>query len=331
MTSPSRPPYPPAPPAPVPVPVRVPPGVEYHRLARGDAHRWWRPLTGTLLLGGIWVALLVLAVAVLAAAGVDLEPSAARSPIGELVDFSAALLLIGTVLPAVLLAARLGQRRPAGTVTSVAGRLRLRWAGWCALAAVPAIAVQLGVVLLLERDTTGGVGGGWVGWPVLALSVAVLLPLVAVQSAAEEYLARGWIVQAVGSWLRTPWPGIVLGGALWTALHVPSTWAGVADLMLFSLVTGWLTVRTGGLEAAVALHAVGNLAVCGIVAALGQLDDESTAGDAGWSLLAADTLSLPIYAAMVLALHRRLGLTRHSAALPDTSATGWRSGRGAVR
>lgn len=274
----------------------------YQGMARTSAHRWWRPLTSTLLLLGLSLVFLFGAAAVLAGVGAFPDEVPEDPGPGEaLLIAVGGLVIVAVLLPAVLLAARWGQRRPAGTVSSVAGRLRWDWLGRCVLVAAGAIAVQFGALLVFGPLGTGE----WVGARAYALASVVLLALVPVQSAAEEYLARGWFVQAVGSWVRSPWPGILVGGALWTALHAPSTGWGIADLMFFSLVAGWLTVRTGGLEAAIALHAVGNVAVFLIQAAAGGLADEGTAGDADWTLLAADALALPLYAVAVVALHRR--------------------------
>jgi membrane protease YdiL (CAAX protease family) len=47
----------------------------------------------------------------------------------------------------------------------------------------------------------------------------VTLLLVPFQAAAEEYLFRGWLLQAFGAFMRTPWPGILIGAAAFTALH----------------------------------------------------------------------------------------------------------------
>jgi len=304
------PPYP-QPAAPPPARDAVAPGTPYHRLARTAGYRWWHPLGGGAALLAAAVLLGVAVSAGLAAAGLDLEETGTASPLRALAIFAGTLLLIASLVPAVLIAARVLGRR-VGTVSSVTGRLRVRWLAWCGLLAVVPTAVQLGGLLLLAPGDGPDPPGGWVGLPTLLVSALVLLPLVPLQAAGEEYLARGWFVQAVGCWLRSPWPGIVVGGALWTALHVPSTWYGVADLMLFSLVIGWLTIRTGGLEAAIGLHAVGNVAVTLILAALGQLAEEGTAGDADWTLLVADSVALPLYAVAVLALHRRQKVARLS-------------------
>ena len=305
------PPYPQPAAPPPPAPGTVPPGTPYHRLARVPGYRWWHPLTGAAALLGAALVLVVALSGVLVAIEPDPADPGAKSPLRALAVVAGTLVLIASLVPAVLIAARAVRRRP-GTVSSVAGRLRIRWLAWCALLAVVPVAGQLGGLVLLAPDGGQEQAGSWVGLPTLLVSALVLLPLVPLQAAGEEYLARGWFVQALGSWLRSPWPGIVVGGVVWTALHVPSTWYGVADLMLFSLVVGWLTIRTGGLEAAIAVHAVGNVAVTLILAALGQLAEEGSAGDADWTLLVADSVVLPLYAVLVVALHRRLRLPRLS-------------------
>lgn len=303
-------------PPPRPTWVDSPAGAGYSELARNAAYRWWRPLAGTGLLFGVLFALLIAVTIPFALLGMDFEERTGPwSPLADLWEAAYLLAVLAMLIPAVLIAARVAQRRRVGTVSSVTGRLRVGWLAWCALLGLGATAVQLGLLFLL--DVLAGPAGAdpevrWPGAGAMALSALVLVLLVPLQAAGEEYLARGWFVQAVGSWVRSPWPGILVGGALWTAMHAPSTVWGVADLVLFSVVLGWLTVRTGGLEAAIALHAVGNLVLFLLQAGIGQLAAEGTAGDAGWTLLAADSVVLPLFAVAVVALHRRFGLTHRS-------------------
>ena len=63
-------------------------------------------------------------------------------------------------------------------------------------------------------------------------------------------------------------------GALFVASHVYN-WVGLVDIAVFALCTTLLAWRTGGLEAAVVLHAVGNIMVFGY-GALGLLDPMET-------------------------------------------------------
>ncbi|MFC0530920.1 CPBP family glutamic-type intramembrane protease [Phytohabitans kaempferiae] len=297
----------------------APAGTAYHRLARTPAHRWWRPVVGTLLvLVGIGVLTLLVAVPWVVAAELTGQPdgSDGTPSFGPLADTGFLLVSLAVLIPVVLLAARWAQARPAGSVSSVTGRLRWRWLGLCLLLAVPTVVLMVGGfsgLLVVTGDwSTAEVGGtGWVGVRTFAISMAVLLALVPLQAAAEEYLCRGWLLQAVGAYLRNPWIAIVPQALVFAAAHGWGTRWGFADLVLFGLVTGWLTVRTGGLEAAIGLHVVNNLAGLGLAAATGELGSEATAADAPWQLLAVDLVVVVGYAVVVnwLATRRRLAVT----------------------
>jgi uncharacterized membrane protein (UPF0136 family) len=70
-------------------------------------------------------------------------------------------------------------------------------------------------------------------------------------------------------------------------------------------VAGALTIRTGGLEAAIALHVLNNLLAFGISAAVVDgLSSDDTAADAPWQLAIADMASVLLFAAIVLRLAR---------------------------
>ncbi|MDR7327942.1 MULTISPECIES: CPBP family intramembrane glutamic endopeptidase [Catenuloplanes] len=283
--------------------------VPYHRLARTARHRWWRPLAGTLLVA---VGALVAALGPYVVAGfVGLGLGAPRDEfgwptLGDEAELAVGLAGLGLVIPVVLLAARWVQRRPAGTVSSVAGRLRWRWLGRCVLLAVPAVGLMYGVLLLLPAS--GAEAFTWVGWPRFALGAVVVVLLTPFQAAGEEYLFRGWLLQAFGSWTRSPWPGIAVSSVAFGLLHGYGTPWGMADLVFFGVVTSVLTIRTGGLEAAIVLHAVGNVAALLVAAAAGALAVDETATDAGALLAAVDMVMVTVYAAAVLWQARRARL-----------------------
>jgi uncharacterized protein len=284
--------------------------VPYHRLARTAQHRWWRPLVGTLLVavGFVVVGLLPYLAAGLAGTALGLPRDADGWPVlGAEVDLAVALAGLGLAIPVVLLVARWIQKRPAGTVSSVAGRLRWGWLGRCALLAVPLVALMYGVLMVIPGEDDGAT---WVGWQRFAVGVAVAVVLVPFQAAGEEYLFRGWLVQAFGSWTRSPWPGIVVSAVGFGLLHGYGTPWGMVDLVFFGVVAAILTIRTGGLEAAIVLHVVGNLAAFVLAAAIGVLDSEETATDAGPLLVAIDMVMVTVYALAVLWRSRQSRLSR---------------------
>ena len=107
------------------------------------------------------------------------------------------------------------------------------------------------------------------GW--LLVVVLLTTPL---QSAAEEYLFRGYLSQAVAGWIRAPGGGAVVAGvltaALFAAAHVPGDWVTFLDRFAFGLAASAVVWLTGGLEAAIVLHAVNNVLVFVLAGALGD-------------------------------------------------------------
>ncbi|SDT42231.1 CPBP family intramembrane glutamic endopeptidase [Actinoplanes derwentensis] len=245
----------------------------FHRLARTDRHRWWRPLLGSLLIIiGLPVALAGLFGA--AAAVVHaVDGPADFLTAGPLAELVVTTVVLGMLTPLCLLAAAWVQRRPAGTLSSVAGRLRWGRLGRFLLLAAPVVALMTGVTMLLPGENTTFVA---FDGSQLALGLAVVLLLVPLQAAGEEYLFRGWILQSFGAWFASPWPGIVVSSLLFGLAHgIGSAWL-LADVIVFGLLTAVLTVRTGGLEAAIALHVANNVAGFGLALATGTLDDTGT-------------------------------------------------------
>ncbi|WP_203780440.1 CPBP family intramembrane glutamic endopeptidase, partial [Paractinoplanes rishiriensis] len=282
----------------------------YHRLARTPAHRWWRTLLGTLFIvvGGAVVAIGVLLAVTLSAAIAGRPENADGLPsFGVHTDLALAFVTIALLLPLVLFAARWIQGRPAGTVSSVTGRLRWRWLLTCLPVAAAAIVVVLsgGATLAWLTGEDLGLDGGVVGWAPFLVSMSVLILVVPAQAAAEEYVTRGWLLQAVGAWCRSPWLPITVQAVVFAALHGWGTPWGFADLVVFGAVAGWLTVRTGGLEAAIALHVANNLISSVLAAAFGELTLDETAADMPWQFFAVDVPALLTFAAVIAWLARR--------------------------
>jgi membrane protease YdiL (CAAX protease family) len=299
-------------------------------MARTDAHRWWLPPAATAAVvagtaaavGALLSVRTVIGLLTGRSSGPDDEPD--FGPIGET---ALLLLVVAAALPVVLVVARSWQQRPAGTLASVEGRVRWRWLTACLLIAVPAVWFMLAGfsrLLDLTGQPTAGTAApaAWVGWPRFVASLSMLLLLVPLQTAAEEYVFRGWLLQAVGAFVRRPWLAIGPQAVLFATAHGWGTPWGFLDLLTMGLVCGWLTVRTGGLEAAVALHLVNNLIAYGGVAALGLLGSAGTAADAPWQLCAVSVLALAGYALAVRWQADRHGIaarTRPAVSMPAGS------------
>jgi membrane protease YdiL (CAAX protease family) len=324
------------PPAKRPWAVPPPEGRPYHQAARDEAHRWWRPLLGSvvLLVGGLGLAIPLMVVGMFVNAVVTGEvPDPATADTDSIFGNDTADLVfnlgsLALFLPVALGVAWLVQRRRPGTLSSVAGRLRWRWMLACSGLALAfcVVSYATSVVAAIAMDDQSGAGEHWVGWGRFLAPAIVIILLVPFQSAAEEYVFRGWLLQAVGACtlenarsqvgrvfsavFRTPWPGIVLGSALFTAGHGYTGW-GILDIFLFGAIAAWLAVRTGGLESGIALHVFNNLMAFLLPAAVGKLDIEQ--GSVPWQVVAADVVPMALYAAAVVLLARRMRVQRTTA------------------
>jgi membrane protease YdiL (CAAX protease family) len=334
---------------PLGMPPRVaaaPPGTPFHRLARTPLHRWWRPLAGTLFIAALG---LVAAAVLLFAVGL-VQPAAdpggtfggtGSSDVAEATRILALNLgLLSLLTPVVLLAARVVQRRPAGSVLSVAGRVRWRWLFTCC-----GLAIGYCIVSVVLSYLTWGIFNGeepveptgqWPGWADFLVPAAVILLLVPLQATAEEVVFRGWLLQGIAAWtprdrtglaargsvralLRTPWIAIVVSAALFTSVHGYTGWA-LLNIFCFGALAGWLAVRTGGLEASIALHIFTNVLGLLVLAASGQISDALEQGAAPFSAFLASMLALALYALAVvrIARHRRLPIVSPRPAPPGS-------------
>lgn len=285
------------------------PGTPFHRLARTPAHRWWLTILGSLAIFVVWSVFgpVLTGIDTIVAAGVKEGALDLPTWAVELITTTTGMATIALFTPLVLLAARLFQRRRAGTVSSVTGRLRWRWLGTCVLIAVgTSLAAVAGTAALLSAYGIEMSDGEFIGWTPLLISMAVLAAIIPFQASAEEYLCRGWILQAVGG--RAPWLAIAVQALVFAMLHGwQGRWAFVFFLV-FGVVAGVLTVRTGGLEAAIGLHLVNNIVVISTITAAGVLDQIGKPSAAGWQHIVVDALMVCVYLAVVVWLARRRGV-----------------------
>ena len=301
------------------------PGSRYHQLARTPTNSRTRTIVGTVLgaIGYIILVVVLFAGGTVAAVALGRPNGPDGYPaLGPLAEFILALASIILFLPCVLLAARWMQGRRAGSLSSVVGRIRWRWPFGCALVAVPAVLLTVAGTVALYAVTGGDSGEDeWVGWSTFVPALLVVLALVPLQAAAEEYLCRGYLLQSVGAFVRGPWGAIVVQAVIFALIHgIGSPW-GFADLCVFGVVTGWLAVQTGGLESGIALHAVNNLIIFGLtVGMVGGLTDESSAADSGWQLAVVDIVVVVGYALVIRWLARRFRIMTVSPAAPALDA-----------
>ncbi|MFE1558122.1 CPBP family intramembrane glutamic endopeptidase [Streptomyces sp. NPDC058734] len=297
---------------PAPGPVPAPPGAAYHEQGRNGRQRGGARVGEFFLALALMVVglLLVFAGCAFVGAAFGLE-SAAEGSAGvfadPLLDNAVMLGAIALWTPAVLIAVRACGGRPAGTLASVTGRLRWGWLGRC-FALAGAVLVLQNLVLFvwsLWQEGSAAVAGEFPGWSSLGLSLVVLWVLVPFQAGAEEFVFRGWLTQFFGGFARSPWPGVVVASLLFSLAHGYGQLSGFLLLCYSAIWWGWLTIRTGGLEAVIAGHTVNNLIAFSLAAVFGDLSEQSTAADAPWEALVVELVFTPVFCLLTARLADR--------------------------
>ncbi|WP_298253677.1 type II CAAX prenyl endopeptidase Rce1 family protein [uncultured Arthrobacter sp.] len=298
---------------------------EYHRLALSwPQHRWWKPLVTALLGTAIYVvftiALLVVAVIVLFATSADLDRYLDAAAVIDLSDpaiFAFTLVSLILMIPALVLAVLIMGPKPIGLLSSVAGRIRWRWLLVCGLAALGVFAASLVVSLVIGfffPEESAAVPVPQDG-SLLVFMLALSILAVPFQAAAEEYVFRGFLMQAIGSWLRHPAFAILLPVPLFVLGHGYDP-LGQTDVAIFAVFAGWITWRTGGLEAAIAVHTVNNMTIF-VLGALGLVDVNSSEGSMGG--LVVSVVTTIVIAVVILRLAERRGISRTRSVPPPAA------------
>ncbi|MDZ5623022.1 CPBP family intramembrane glutamic endopeptidase [Nocardioides bizhenqiangii] len=286
-----------------------PSGLRYHQLHRLGWSSWPRAVLGVL---GMVLALMVV-VPVLLTGTYD---GILGEPFGELsidpltpVGLVLVCLSLAAAVPVVIAATRLAQGLPGGWIISVVGRLRWGWLLTCMGLALLALGGALLLALVLPEHggaaVEGAVNDATDRTVAFALIILLLIPL---QAAGEEYAFRGYLTQAVG--------GLVAGRAgTAVAVVVPAFLFALAhgaqdapvfiDRFAFGVVAGVLVIATGGLEAGIAMHVLNNWVVFGLSLAFGNID-EALAPIAGtWWMLPGTLVQSLGYLALVAWVARR--------------------------
>ncbi|MDK3257704.1 CPBP family intramembrane glutamic endopeptidase [Blastococcus capsensis] len=262
--------------APAPVVWPPPPGTPPHdepRLyllaMRARDWAWWRPLAGLGLLG---VAAVVIG-ALLGVVGILTGVRPAFSLLGA-TDPVVLLLTNATLavaVPVVWLAWAVAHGMRPGWSSSVRARLRRRLLPRLVLLATLAAGTVLGLLVLVSVPAGGGeIEGPVRSWGWLLVVVLLTTP---VRAAAEEYLFRGYLSQAVAGWAASRTAGAVAAAvvtaALFSLVHLPPDLPTFLARFAFGLAASVVVVLTGGLEAAIALHVVTDVLVLLLAGLLG--------------------------------------------------------------
>ena len=265
-------------------------------MLRGPRFHWWKPV----------VTLLLAAVLVIPLATVSLFPLIVAGAISGDPDLGLLNFDVNNLSPAAFVAVNLSlivlipvsglsvwivhQIRPR-YLSSVAGGIRWRWLARCVLILLPLWLVYLAIGLVVTPSQSPRPEQ----WLPLLIIVLTMTPF---QAASEEYLFRGWLMQNIGAYFARPIVGLVASVAVSTVVFAaahgsPDPWV-LGSIGCFAVVAGLAAYRTGGLEAAIAMHAVNNVVAFATVLTFG-----------GWeeAFVSADTQRTPAVLLLAILIH----------------------------
>ena len=235
------------------------PATAYHRLATLRS-AWSRPAKPLLSLGAALLAYVVLSSVVLVTAvlllavvpGVNIARGVTSGDPTSPLDVGLALAMGAMWLPAGIVGVRVGGWRPLGTAWSIAAQLRrdrsLLLAGIGAGAVVAAAAAIAGAL----TGTVGTAAEPSASVPQLLLVTLLALVLAPLQAIGLELSLRGTVMQALGTWLRSPVLPVLAGTAV-MLIGRDLTPAVLLPALALGLSAGVLAWKTGGLELPIAL------------------------------------------------------------------------------
>ena len=264
----------------------------YVHQMRGPRHAWWRPLVALLLVVvGFFVVSSAVTVPFALLGLLPEDQSTFAVTTGSSLWLN---LVLAALVPVTLPGLWVAFRRSPGRVLSVTGRMRWGWLGRCALVVLPVWVLYLGASWVLFDQEVLPRPQDWVGLLVVTLLTTPL------QAAGEEVAFRGGLVQTVGAWIPSERTALLVTTAL-SAVAFGLAHGSLDPWILIDVgslaVAGcYLAWRTGGLEAAIAIHVVNNLliTVTGILA--GGLEESYIDTETTGSALS----TLPGVVAMVL-------------------------------
>jgi len=282
----------------------------------------------TLLVGGFAVVPMLvgaLVVAALLAGGRSLDEAVAALDVTTEVTPAGLAVLNLTLaagIPLAWLVLWLFHRLKPRWLSSVAPRLRWGYFFVCIGLSFVALLATVAVSMVLPAAPGGAPEGQLNEFTSTTrdflLVIALLTPL---QAAGEEYIFRGYLTQAFGSLLAHPVVArslAVLGPAVLFALAhgLGQSWPVFFDRLAFGIVAGILVLRTGGLEASIAMHVLNNFFAFGLALAFGDMTEalNATAPSSWWMIPTTLTQSL-VYLVLASWVATRMGLAARGPAV----------------
>lgn len=230
----------------------------YPAFLRTPRWRWWKPILAVLTAAvGYIIIATILQFAGLILDGTLMEAATGKLVVGPWFFLGNNVGLAAMIAVAGLLSWAFFAQRPRW-LSSVTGGFRWNWFFRCVGVVLPLWVIMLGVEYAI-----GGLPPDLGLKPYTVLMLVGILLTTPLQAAGEEYLIRGLLTRAVGSYFSRDIVGwgvaTIVASLTFMLMHgAGDPWLNVF-YFTFGAAASWVTWKTGGLEAAVAIHVVNNL------------------------------------------------------------------------
>ena len=171
-----------------------------------------------------------------------------------------------TIIPSLYIASKIVKDRPFSSYSSSRG-------GWNFRLYLKALIIPLILYVsyaFLESVITGSKGTYQLSIPFLIV-LFICFPL---QSIAEEYAFRGFIMQTLGSWFNIPVLALILQAVIFALGHDYNS-IGLVEMVVAGIILGFFAWKTNGIEVSSAMHTASNFSV-GLSVMLGLRTSTST-------------------------------------------------------
>ena len=216
-----------------------------------ESYRWYKPIIIAVLAFIIYIilfsAVTYTAVRLNIIPRADLLKAFTSDAVSmERIDGIITSLSVILLIPAIYIPSRLVRQKPVWSIGGWKWDVFLKSAGL----SLAVYAVISAIFILIT--------GGKFNNQFTALTLILCLVLTPFQCIAEEYLCRGFLMQAFGSWFKVPVIAIILQAVIFCLLHEYNA-IGLASVLISGLIFGWVSWKTKGIEVSSALHSANNI------------------------------------------------------------------------
>ena len=287
-----------------------PSGVFYSQVLRTADHVWWRSLLGILMALSLYMLLasvvsqaIVMLSWTITSPGVGYadyskQATAFEIPSGMLAQNLGIALLTPIAFVAIMIVHHVRPR----WLGSVQPRLRWKFV-WISLgiAAVSFAAVHLTSIVAGSGTQVRPQSHFW-------LFVIVIVLTSPLQAIGEEYLFRGYLLQAFGSLVKNPWFGVIASSLVFALFHGTQNLPLFIDRFAFGLLAAMLVMRTGGIEAGIGAHVINNLYAWVLAGLTSSIAQSRGLQEIGWVSAAVDVGGFALFAVLAYLAGRKLKL-----------------------